>query len=286
MTPPRILLVGLLLPWMIVACGDDGPAADDTSGAPESTGTTHAAETTSDGESSETGAPSPTVQYSGCVDVSSLGDPGTGADDFEFSILDRPEIPSAFTNNAGCVVLAGLPPDEDLALSFAKDGFVPRIRPIHTGTSDFTNPIHEYVLGTEGRRLVAEWSGLPEVDPSLGQTRLYAVDATSPPDYLADIEVTSDAPLTAACYMPHDWFTASINSEGCASPGDNLGVLVAWNYEPVTLELTIARDGASCSPQVSDDGWALGWAVPGVPNAVRVPSRPGLETLSSVVCTP
>lgn len=126
----------LLLSALALGCGDESETETEPEPEPEP-------------------EPPATVSYSACVKYGGTGAPASGV---LWAVVDRPELPTAETGSDGCVVLAGLPPNEELLLSWTKNGDLPRLRPVRTGTSDFENLDVEYQLPIDEAQRILDWA--------------------------------------------------------------------------------------------------------------------------------
>lgn len=119
----RLVCTGLLL---LVGCGDGGGASGEDACGEEG------------------------ITLTGVVNEFTLG-----KERQEFPPLERvkvcvhgnPEVPCVRTDDSGIFVLCSVPADEDLILSFEKDGFVSSLRMISTRTADY-DILAETVLGS------------------------------------------------------------------------------------------------------------------------------------------
>lgn len=228
-----------------------------------------------------------TVSYSACIQVG--GTSGGTVDGVTWAVYGRPEIAEVVTDSIGCFTLEGLPPDTDLLLTWTKDGMDPRLRTLHTGTTDFLYEGPEYVVEASLGDEFEAWAGFEGVDDWLGQISLLVLDGTLPLgklSYGAGFTIDTTPRLELECILPPGWTHQGFETEGCGADGLSEGGYTACNVDEPYVDVTVGPPDHTCTAQVSEDGWALAWPVPGQTNTFRIPTRPGYETFSTVACSP
>jgi len=207
--------------------------------------------------------------------------------DVLYSIVDRPELPTAMTDASGCVDYAGLPRNERLVMAWSKDGYNTRSRTIDTGTNDFEwgyGPSHkEYLINNNVHPRVESWSGIA-IDWSKPILSVFVRETGRGDAFLPDVTVTVSGAPPNECYYPSDWLQKHLDSAGCGTAAANTGVARVYNETPGTVEVTLtSSDGRPLDCVPSGVDWHVAWPT-GVANTFSVPLRDGMETYMSADC--
>jgi hypothetical protein len=216
-----------------------------------------------------------TVSYSVCIVHAGDEVPVPG---MVWSVLDHPEIPTASTDDSGCVTLGGLPPNQDLLVSWTKEGYVRRLTPMRTGASDF-DYVDDWAHTDEDLASLAAARGI-DIDPARPRFSLFARDDTTPIGadlYVPNIEIALDSASGDTCYY------GPLGESGCTAGPDNLGVVSVFNLDEGSVEVTVGPASIACDARLAGSDWQLAW--PGsTANAFVVPLRNAHETFTSVDC--
>ena len=220
--------------------------------------------------------PGATVSYSVCI---VRGDGSDAAvEGMVWSVMDHPEIPAAMTDAAGCVELGGLPPNEELLVSWTKDGYTRRLSALRTGSGDF-DFVDEWAHSLDDFPAFEAASGI-DIDTTKAWFSLFARDDATEigsDAFVPDIRLDVAPSGGEACYY------GPLGSTGCTTESDNLGVATIFNLEEGSVEVTVGPPGIACTGEIADTGWQLAWSG-SQPGTFRVPLRREYETFVSVDC--
>lgn len=200
----------------------------------------------------------------------------------EVCTVEQPEVACATTDAAGHYALVGLPAGEDLLITYEKEGYLPQLGMLSTGSSD-VGPVEIRLAPTGAAEPLFTIIGATYPLGDTGGITFGAYPSTTgggigPEDGLAGYSVAL-APSSGVgpVYVNEQEFPDTAQTD-TAAPGWGLYA----NIAPGTVALTFTKDGKPCDRVRPGYGWESSLSG----GTLQMPIVAGYLTAGAVLCDP
>lgn len=188
-------------------------------------------------------------------------------------VLEDESNPCAMTDADGRFTIAGLPAMSDVTLSFEKQGYLPTLLPVETGSTDMDGSVAGS-LTIPGATL--DPSSVPvAVDSSKGIVATFAVTTSGTGAIGARPTLTPES-------GNGPYFVTAQNVLDVSADSFVDKTAIYFNVAPGTYEVAFDEPQHDCAPATIPFGFGFAAG----PSSVKVPVIAGYETICGVLCTP